>query len=158
MQRNQFETVKLESLSHQLLKVGRLVDQLGLSGAREAFGLEELSQTHLDLYPHIDFEGTTVTEIALRKGVSKQAVSKLVCEMVEMGLLEVKTCPEDARCKKVFFKTKGPFSIYKGMKVLKGIDGDLLNILGEKEYLSTLRKVNRVLDFVLEETKEIENE
>ncbi|NOX42423.1 MAG: MarR family transcriptional regulator [Gammaproteobacteria bacterium] len=145
MKKSDFEKQKGASLSHQLIKVGRLINERGLAAARNAFHIPELKQSHLDLFPYIDFEGTSVSEVAKRKGVSKQSVSKLVQEMVHMKILFLKKDPEDSRSKLVFFKTSGPFTIQKGFEALMSIDRLLIDHLGEKSYTSALKKVS---DFV----------
>ncbi len=142
MKKTDLEKQKNASLSHQLIKVGRLINEKGLAAARDAFQLPELKQSHLDLFPYIDFEGTSVSEIARRKGVSKQSVSKLVQEMVRMKILFLKTDPEDSRSKHVFFNTSGPLAIQKGLEALMSVDHLLMEQLGEKPYMSMLKKVS----------------
>jgi len=153
MKNSNFEKQKSESLSHQLIKAGRLIHEKGLFGAREAFHLPELKQSHLDLFPYIDFEGTSISKIAKRKGVSKQAVSKLVQEMVGMKLLSLQADPEDSRSKLVFFNTSGPFAIQKGFKALITIDHLLIDHFGEKSYLSVLKSVSDLVDFMQSESR-----
>ena len=151
MKKSDFEKRKEASLSHQLIKVGRHINQSGLTRAREAFSLPELKQSHLDLFPYIDFEGTSISEIAKRKGVSKQSVSKLVQEMVRMRILFLKTDSKDSRSKLVFFKTSGPFAIQKGFEALVSIDHSLAEHLGEKSYTSLLKKVSELLEILEKE-------
>ncbi|MFC1747744.1 MarR family transcriptional regulator [Pseudomonadota bacterium] len=145
MSNQEFEKQKSASLSHQLIKVGRLIHEKGLNDARDAFNLPELKQAHLDLFPYIDFEGTSVSDIAKRKGVSKQFVSKLVKEMVHMKILYLENDPEDSRSKRVFFKTSGPYAIQKGFEALISTDQSLIAHLGEKPYKSVLKKVSEIL-------------
>lgn len=147
MNKSNFENQKITSLSHQLIKVGRLINERGLDSVRDVFNLPELKQSHLDLFPHIDFEGTSISEIAKRKGVSKQSVSKLVKEMTNIKILSIKTDPEDSRSKIVFFKTSGFYSIQKGLEKLISIDRLILNHLGNKTYKSTLENVSDLIDF-----------
>lgn len=146
MKRDDFETEKELSLSHQVIKLGRLLNEKGLASVRERFGVEEIKQSHLDLFPHIDFEGTSVSVIAQRKGVTKQAVSKLVQEMVQMGALYFKADPEDSRSKLVCFQTKGPFAIHKGFKALMDIDVELKKLLGERKYRATLLSLGHLVE------------
>lgn len=141
-----FEAQKAASLAHQLIKAGRLINQQGLAIAREAFGLTELKQSHLDLFPYIDIDGSSVSEIAKRKGVSKQAISKLVQEMVAMELLHLKTAPEDKRCKQVFINTSGPRALQKGFTALTTLDQQLIKQLGTDDYHSTLEKITALID------------
>jgi len=153
MKKSEFEKQKGVSLAHQLIRVGRLINERGLAGARDTFKLPELKQVHLDLFPHIDFEGTSVSEIAKRKGVSKQSVSKLVQEMVRMKILFLKTDPEDSRSKLVFFKTSGPFAIQNGFEALMSIDHLLIDHLGEKSYMSVLKKVSDLIEIFQSENQ-----
>ncbi len=153
MKKSDFEKQKGASLSHQLIVVGRLINERGLAAARDAFHLPELKQSHLDLFPYIDFEGTSVSEIAKRKGVSKQSVSKLVQEMVRMKILFLKTDPKDSRSKRVFFKTSGPFTIQKGFEALMSIDRLLIDHLGEKSYMSVLKKASEFVEIFQSENK-----
>jgi len=147
MSKTNFENKKNTSLSHQLIKVGRLINERGLDSVRDVFSLPELKQSHLDLFPHIDFEGTSISEIAKRKGVSKQSVSKLVKEMTHIKILSIKTDPKDSRSKIVFFKTSGFYSIQKGLEELISIDRLISNHLGNKTYKSTLENVSGLIDF-----------
>lgn len=146
MKTTDFEKQKNASLAHQLIKIGRLISMRGLTAAREAYQLPELKQSHLDLFPYIDFNGSSVSEIAIRKGVSKQSVSKLVQEMVLINLLSLKASPTDGRSKLVFFKTSGPQAIQKGFKALVSIDQQLKDELGESNYLSILKKTSRLIE------------
>lgn len=146
MKKSTFEKQKTASLAHQLIKAGRLVNVLGLDATRDTFRLPELKQSHLDLFPHIDFEGTRISEIAKRKGVSKQAVSKWVQEMVSMNLLFLEADPQDSRSKIVFFKTSGPFAIQKGFEALVSIDHLLMDHLGEKSYATILKKISALVE------------
>lgn len=146
-----FETLKTSSLAHQLIKVGRLINERGLEDAKASFNLPELKQVHLNLFPFIDFEGTSISEIARRKQVSKQSVSKLVQEMVKMKILYLKSAPNDSRSKLVFFKTTGPYAIQNGFKCLMTIDDTLKQQLGENTYLKVLKEVSKIISSVAQE-------
>lgn len=147
-----FEKKKKGSLSHEVIKLGRLVNQQGLSIARKKFKLPQLRQAHLDMFPHIDFAGTSISEISKRKGVSKQSVSKVVQEMVELKILTIQPCPEDSRSKLVFFKTSGPFAIQKGFGALEAIDEEMSRFLGKKSYVAVLRQIGELRELLESES------
>lgn len=153
MKKTEFDIKKSASLAHQLIKVGRLINERGLNEARKTFQIPDLKQSHLDLFPYIDFEGTSASEIAKRKGVSKQSVSKLVQEMVQMKLLTLKTDPEDSRSKRVFFKISGPQAIQNGFKALTAIDRLLIENLGEMPYKMVLKRASDIVDILHYEDK-----
>ena len=56
---------------------------------REKTGVATIRPSHTALLPHIDLEGTRLTVLAERLGVSKQATSQLVGDMEEMGMVEL---------------------------------------------------------------------
>lgn len=145
MNQGNFEKQKNNSLAHQLVKIGRLINARGLIAVREAYQLPELKQSHLDIFPFIDFEGTSISEIALRKGVSKQSVSKIVKEMTLMKLLFFKDAPNDGRSKLVFFNTSGPLSIDIGLAALTAIDQQLVNEIGKNNYQRLLQKTSNLI-------------
>ncbi|SMF43108.1 MarR family transcriptional regulator [Pseudobacteriovorax antillogorgiicola] len=140
-----FEKVKQGSLAHSLIKLGRLVNEQGIQNARQLFGLPKLSLAHLELFPHIDFCGTTVGEIAKRKGVSKQAVSKLVGQMIDMDILYMSDAEDDKRKKLVHFYTEGPRAIQMGFKALESVDEGLKEIIKSEEYELLLALLNQLL-------------
>jgi hypothetical protein len=55
------------------------------------------------LFPHIDVDGTRLTEVVDRLGVRKQSPATLVKDLVEWRLLERVADPADRRAKKICF-------------------------------------------------------
>ncbi|MCC6623375.1 MAG: MarR family transcriptional regulator [Deltaproteobacteria bacterium] len=78
-----------------------------------------------NLFPHIALEGTRVSELAGKLGVSKQAVSKLVGELVGEGVLELGPDPDDARARRVRFTRRGIAAIHHGMGVFREVEREL---------------------------------
>jgi DNA-binding MarR family transcriptional regulator len=108
--------------------------------------------SHTALFPHIDLEGTRISTLAERVGVSKQAVSELVEELDEMGVVERVADPSDGRAKLVVFTKKGRNSILDGLRLLQELEGDLAARVGKRKML-TLRKLLHELIPLLEETE-----
>ncbi|MDD9939430.1 MAG: MarR family transcriptional regulator [Myxococcales bacterium] len=139
----EFAAAKERSVSHALLKAGRLVDELGVARARARLGAP-LRRAHTRLFPYVDLEGTRLSELARRVGISKQAVGVLVDELVEMGALERRPDPEDGRARRVHFAT-GPRSVLDGLSVLAGIEADLERALGAPGMRQLQRQLTRAL-------------
>ena len=146
----QLEQLKRASTSQVLFKVARLLNELSIEHIRRSFDLPKLRAAHTTLFPHIDLEGTRITEIASRLGVSKQAVAQLVDELVEMGSLERIPDPSDGRAKLVRF---GPNMIEQGLAQLMLVEQGLKQILGEDSF-GALRGALLVLLDTLEEQPE----
>src|SRR5919198_6016329 len=100
------EQLKRESTGQLLLKCARLLDERAVARIRRA-GAPTLRPAHTRLLPHIDQEGTRLTELARRVGITKQAVGQLVDEMVEMGTLAIEPDPADGRARRGLFTAQG---------------------------------------------------
>ena len=72
-ERSEIEAAKRVSAGHLLLKAARLLNERATARVREVARVE-FRTPHTALLPHIDFEGTRLTELAARVGTSKQAV------------------------------------------------------------------------------------
>ncbi|MGM0557206.1 MAG: MarR family winged helix-turn-helix transcriptional regulator [Myxococcota bacterium] len=132
-----WKLAKHESLPQLILKVGRLLDERAVQRMKRA-GWAELTPAHTRLLPHVDLEGTRVTELAQRLGVTKQAVSQLVRDMERMGALERVPDPSDGRAKLVKFAD--PDSLFVGLGVLDEL-GDEAFVDATDEELTVVRRV-----------------
>lgn len=116
-----------------LFKCARLLDEQALARVRDRTGIA-LRRAHTALFPHIELEGTRLTELARRVGVSKQAVAPLVDEMVEMGVLERIADPEDARAKRIRFAARrGRSGLLEGLAVLAELERELAAVMGARK-------------------------
>lgn len=145
METDKFFLRKQESLAHSIIKAGRLVNEQGIKTARSLFKLPNLTVAHLELFPYIDFGGTSIGEIARRKNVSKQAISKLVNQMVAMELIYLTESPTDKRIKLAHFHTEGPLSISQGFKALEMIDNKFRDLFDKGTYDLVLQKLNDLI-------------
>ena len=116
---------------------------------RRRSGLEALRASHTALFPHIDFEGTRLTELARRLGISKQAVGQLVGELEAMGTLERVPDPSDGRAKLIRFSAQGRRGMLQGLGVLKELEVDYARDIGV-ERMEALRDALVALEEVLD--------
>lgn len=130
MSKEKLESLKNSSVGHSLIKAARLYNETMIERLRDSFGVPTIQLYHLNLFAHIDLEGSTINQIAKQAGISKQAVSKTVSDLIEMGLLTQSPNPKDARSKLIRFNMKGPHTIERGMEFLKSQDSLLAEILG----------------------------
>jgi DNA-binding MarR family transcriptional regulator len=131
-ERAALEKAKRGSVAQLLFKCARLLNELAIARARERTGLD-VRVAHTALFPHIDLDGTRLTELARRLGVSKQAAGQLVDEMVELGVLERVADPDDARAKRIRFARRGgALALMEGFAVLGELEKTLAQKLGNK--------------------------
>jgi DNA-binding MarR family transcriptional regulator len=128
--REALEAEKAQSTVQLLFKAGRLLNERAIAEIRNRTN-KPVRIAHTSLLPHIDLEGTRLTEISSRLRVTKQAAGQLVDELVELGMLERVPDPSDARAKLVRFSKRGRMAILDGLTVLKEIEHDLVRLVGD---------------------------
>lgn len=111
-------------------------------------GFEDISIADSELLPFLDLEGTSLSEIAHRKGTSRQAVHQSVHSLIKRGYLELVPHPDDARARVARHTEKGLSLV----DVLQGVKSDLnaraLAAIGPrkmKELTKTLETLTGVL-------------
>jgi DNA-binding MarR family transcriptional regulator len=81
----------------QLLGDARRWFEEGLLAALEAGGATPVSPTQAQLFAALDDQGTTISELARRMGVTRQTAHQAVHGLVAAGLLEQTPDPTSAR-------------------------------------------------------------
>lgn len=145
-QRAQFEQAKAASISHQLVRAARLVRAHSLRSLRLDTRFAFIREAHINLMPHLDLEGTRLTELAARMEVTKQAVGPVVDELVSWGYLERVPDPSDGRARLVRFTPTGLAGLQQGMLALQRLDSELGDALSQDEQGQLLALVARVLE------------
>lgn len=139
------EAQKQQSTGQLLLKCARLLDEAAVARVNRAGVKPALRPAHTRLFPHIDREGTRLTELARRVGITKQAVGQLVDELCTLGALELVADPTDGRARRVRFTSRGIAAIQHGLGVLADLEQELAREVGAKK----LRQLNEILTGLL---------
>ena len=137
--RVELERTKRASTLQVLFKVARLVDELAIARAAARDGAPKLRRSHTSLLPHIALEGTRITDIADRLGISKQAVSQLVDDLEAHGVLARTPDPEDARARRVVFTERGRAALLDGLRVLSNLEAEFAKQIGA-DHMANLRE------------------
>jgi DNA-binding MarR family transcriptional regulator len=127
--RAELERRKKDSVGQLLFRCARLFNEMALARVRDRMSGGEkgphVRASHTSLFPFIDLEGTRLTELAARMGVSKQAAGQLVEELEQMGVLERAPDPADGRAKLVRFSARGRRGLLEGLALLRRLEGEL---------------------------------
>lgn len=139
------EVAKRGSTLQLLFKAARLLDEEALRRIAAKTGRPPLRRAHTALLPHIALEGTRLTELATKLGVTKQAVSQLVDDLEAAGVVARVACPDDARAKLVTFTASGRARLFEGLAMLGTIEAELAEAIGAAQ----MRELRRVLVGIL---------
>jgi DNA-binding MarR family transcriptional regulator len=149
--RVELEAAKRQTTLQLLFKVSRLLDEAALRRIAAQHAGPRLRRSHTSLLPHIDLEGTRVSDLAERLGVTKQAVSQLVDDLEQLGVLARVSDPEDARARRVIFTERGRRGLLEGLAVLRALESELAASVGET-CMKHLRAALLALDAHLEKS------
>lgn len=128
--RDKLEAEKAQRTVQLLFKAARLLNERAIARVQRRTDAR-VRVAHTALFPHVDLEGTRLTEIAKRLGMTKQAAGQLVDELEEMGVLERIPDPADARAKLVRFSKKGRRGLLEGLEVLREIEDEMREVVGD---------------------------
>lgn len=90
---------------HLLAAAGAVVDGVQAGGA--ARGFDDIRPAHGFVFVRISGGGATATELAEYLGVTKQAASQIVAELVAKGYVQRRPHPTDARARLVVLTERG---------------------------------------------------
>lgn len=117
---------------HLSMFVGLRVNELVMGQMRRA-GFRKVRESHGYLIQHVIESERSITELARRMGISQQAASKAVAELVRLGVLE-ELPGEDRRSKRIRLSRRG----WKGVRAARdarlGITQRLQARLGDPNY------------------------
>lgn len=104
-----------------------------LTQKMEAANQVQLSRSSGALLPFIDLQGTRSVDLARRMGISKQAVTKLVKELLEQGLLERVDDDSDGRASLVVFTDRGLDYLLVMHEAIRKVEKEYEALVGKDE-------------------------
>ncbi|MEV7198196.1 MarR family winged helix-turn-helix transcriptional regulator [Streptomyces sp. NPDC093510] len=114
----------------QLLGEARRWFEEGLLAAMEAAGAAPVSPTQVQLFAVLDDEGTTVSELARRMGVTRQTAHQAVHGLVGAGLLQQVPDPASARQRLIRRTPEGEHAHREAGAVLERLEALLAERIG----------------------------
>ena len=130
----QYKKVDLASLDlgYLALFLGQRVNELVLQGMSSA-GFRRTRESHGYVIQHLIDSGRTITELAGRMGVTQQAASKSVAELVALKIVKTAPAP-DRRARTVCLTERGWNCIREARRLRKQVDRRLEKLLGTQNY------------------------
>ncbi|MGI5370996.1 MarR family transcriptional regulator [Streptomyces sp. A244] len=109
-----------------------------------ARGFEGVRPAHGFAFARLAPDGATVTDLAAHLGVTKQAASQLVDELVRKGYAERRPHPEDARARLVVLTERGWACTRAAEEAAAEAVREWGDLLGEREVRSLGRQLLRI--------------
>jgi DNA-binding MarR family transcriptional regulator len=122
----------------QLLGDARRWFDEALLAALDEAGASQVSPTQLGLFSVLDEDGTTVSELARRMGVTRQTAHQAVHGLVHLGLLEQAPDPGSARRRLIRRTPEGQRAHERADLVLRRLEETLAERIG-RDTVAALR-------------------
>jgi DNA-binding MarR family transcriptional regulator len=103
-------------------------------------GFDDLDTPHLNLLLYPGPQGARPSELAARRGMSKQAVNYLLGELERLGYLERRADPDDGRSKRIALTPRGTRAAHTIRDAVREIERDWEEQLGQRRF-SQLREL-----------------
>ena len=91
----------------------------------------QLSHSQSLIFAYLDRQGTRISELARRIGVSRQAVHKTVRELEALGLVTLRHDPSNRSAKLVTLTKRGQANIDAAIDAFEDIEDELASRIGE---------------------------
>lgn len=101
---------------------------------QRASGYSDVTVAHTAVFSVIDLAGTPIGVLARRAGVTKQAMSQLVGDLVAKGYVERREDPDDRRSRIVLLTAKGIEAIHSARGHIAAIERDYRRVLGSERF------------------------
>ncbi|MET7456964.1 MarR family winged helix-turn-helix transcriptional regulator [Streptomyces sp. NPDC005574] len=112
-----------------------------------ARGFEGLRPAHGFAFARLAPGGATVTDLAAHLGVTKQAASQLVEEIVRKGYAERRPHPEDARARLVVLTERGLACTRAAEAAAAAVVREWAELLGEGEVRVLCQQLGRIAPY-----------
>ena len=109
-------------------------------------GYTEMRLAHVNLTRNLDLEGNTITELANRASMTKQAMGELVDQCESIDLVKRTADPNDRRVWIVKFTDSGLVWLGELKKAVDKVEAEMIEIIGDDAFdtiLGNVQKYNR---------------
>ncbi|CAM3689249.1 MarR family winged helix-turn-helix transcriptional regulator [Aquirufa aurantiipilula] len=139
-------------LSRLLVKSYRIVQSMNGTFLR-SLGYANFKIGHIIVLMNLAEQGVTTTDLAKKAKVSKQAMSKLVNELIQEGYLISHNHPQDLRSSLLFCTEKGNQFLEDLMKSRAHIEQKFAEIIGQERLL----ELNQLLSEIVSHYDDLES-
>lgn len=134
----QIQQMRQENIGRLLLRAYRGFNERAFEKL-QAYGHADLGITHAAVLPHLDIDGTHISVLAERAGITKQAMGQLVEELEKKGYVYRQPDPQDRRATLILFTQRGQQFLVDAYHTKEAIEAEYTALLGD-EGMTQLRQ------------------
>jgi len=110
-------------------------------------GYADFKMVYMPVLMNIQPEGTNNNELASHAKVSKQAMNKVVKELLKLGYIQSKASKEDKRNTIFTLTERGKKLVIHARLAVKGLMDIYREHIGQKEFERTLKTLHQIIEF-----------
>jgi len=131
------------NLRQRLLRTSRMINTAIVTGLQQR-GFTQLKSTHTVLLSNLDLEGSSLTNIAQRAGMTKQAMGRLSDELIKLNYIKRTRSKSDKREVKITFTRSGLKLMHQSFEIMDDIEKRCAKVLGENDFNKLLTSLQRI--------------
>ncbi len=140
----QFQELRQKHIGRLLQQASRGFNSRAIARLRQR-GHSGLTLAHTLLLSHLDLEGTHITVLADRAGITKQSMGQLVLDLEKRGYIERRVDHLDRRATLVLFTSTGWQFLRDAYEIKKEIEAEYQAMIGEEEMERLRATLSRLL-------------
>lgn len=113
----------------------------------EGHGYADFKMGYMPLLMNIHPEGITNNELAKKAKVTKQAMSKVVKELVEAGYIVTETHGRDKRSSIISLTVKGKKLVLSARQKVFELEAEYETVIGKKKFAELKEMLTRIMDY-----------
>jgi DNA-binding MarR family transcriptional regulator len=140
-----FRARREKILLRQIVRMFRLMNDETVA-RMQARGVVGMQPSYPRLLGNLDTEGTRISALSKKMGVTRQAVAQLAREIEAAGFIERLPDPDDGRGVIIAFTPKGRSTLAIAVEVMGGIERDYASVIGDDEMERLKSSLKAILD------------
>jgi DNA-binding MarR family transcriptional regulator len=129
---DRLELERRKNLRQLLLRASRVVNSQVVQGLH-ARGFTQLKSMHTTLLSNLPLAGASVTHVAERAGITKQAMGRLASELEIAGYLKQKKLAADGRVRMLSLTARGRRLMLDSFEVMAALEEQYADAIGKKQ-------------------------
>ena len=101
---------------------------------------------HAAVFAQISLEGSRLTELAHKAGMTPQSMAEIVDELVDLGYVVRRPDPVDRRAKLIVLTQRGRDAVTAGRRTIDSLEERVTEVLGERGHRDLRRLLTKLLD------------
>jgi DNA-binding MarR family transcriptional regulator len=118
-----------------------------VTGRLFAGGHNQFKFTYMPVFMNIPLEGVNNNELAAKVRVTKQAMSKVVKELQDMGYIKSKVSPHDKRNSIVSLTEKGKKMVLECRSAMTELMNEYRAAIGKKNFDTMMSTLQEIIDY-----------